>query len=125
MPPGARTGHAESVTGSRWQLISPPDCEQRPVLCTRHNTYVGKLTGFFTSSPVQGMPAIPVMFLIKELDDFIICVKPRRLILAGNQLNLRLIHTVRLNSDARMLADKTAHRRRTAPNFTEDMQVGY
>jgi len=95
------------------------------VRCTQHNTDVGKLTGFFTGSPVQGMPAIAVMFLAKELDEFIICVKRRRLILPGNQLNLRLIHTVRLNSDAGMLADKTAHRRRAAPGFTEDMPVGY
>lgn len=65
------------------------------------------------------------MFQIKELDDFIFCVKRRPLILAGNQLNLRLIHTVRLNSDAGMLADKTAYRRRAAPGFTEDMPVGY
>lgn len=69
------------------------------------------MSGFFTGSPVQGMPAIPVMFLVKELDDFIICVKRRRLILAGNQLNLLLIHTVRLNSDAGTLADRTAHQR--------------
>jgi len=71
------------------------------------------------------MPATPVMFLIKEFDDFIICVERRRLILSGNQLNLRLIHTVRLNSDAGMLADKIAHLRRAAPGFTEDMPVGY
>ncbi|MGC0986550.1 hypothetical protein ACTUSZ_19080 [Pantoea eucalypti] len=69
------------------------------------------MTEFFTGSPVQGMAVIPVMFLVKELDDFIISVKRRRLILAGNQLNLLLLHTVRLNSNAGMLADKTAHRR--------------
>ena len=68
------TGHAEFIAGSGWQLISPPDCEQRPVCCTWHNTDVGKMTEFFTGSPVQGMAVIPVMFLVKELDDFIICV---------------------------------------------------
>ncbi|WP_148709236.1 hypothetical protein [Pantoea agglomerans] len=71
------------------------------------------------------MAAIPVIFLVKELDDFIISVKRRRHILAGYQVNLRLILTARLNSDAGMLADKTAHRRRTAPGFTEDMPVAY
>jgi hypothetical protein len=48
----------------------------------------------FNGTPVQEMAAIPVMFLVKELDDLIICVKRRRLILAGNQLNPRLILTV-------------------------------
>lgn len=78
----------------------------------------------FNGTPVQEMAAIPVMFLVKELDDFINCVKRRRLILAGNQLNLRLILAVRLNPDAGMLADKTAHRRRAAPGFAENIPVG-
>lgn len=79
--------------------------------CIWHNTDVGKVTGFFTGSPVQGMAAIPVMFLVKEFYDFNICVKRRRLILAGYQFILRLNLTVGLNSYAGMLADKTAHRR--------------
>lgn len=64
------------------------------------------------------------MFLVKELDDFIISVKRRRFILAGYQVNLRLILTARLNPDAGILADKTAHRRRAASCFAEDMPVG-
>lgn len=78
----------------------------------------------FTGTPVQGMAAIQVMFLVKELDDLIICVKRRRLILAVNQLNLRLILAMRLNPGAGMFADKTAHRRRAAPGFAEGMPVG-
>ena len=75
------------------------------MFCTRHKTDVGKMIESFTGTPVQGMAAIPVMFLVKEPDDLIICVKRRRRILAGNQFNLRLILAVRLNPDAGMLAD--------------------
>lgn len=64
------------------------------------------------------------MLLVKEFYDFIICLKRRRLILAGYQFNLRLILSVRLIPDAEMLADKTAHQRRAAPDFVEGMPVG-
>lgn len=67
------------------------------MFCIRHNTDVGKMIESFTGTPVQRMAAIPVMFLVKELDYLIICVKRRRLILAGNQLNFRLILAMRLN----------------------------
>lgn len=95
------------------------------MFCTQHNTDIGKMIESFTCTPVQGMTAIPVIFLVKEFYDFIICVKRHRLILAGYQFNLRLILTVRLNPDAEMLDDITAHRRRAAPCFAKGESIGY
>lgn len=77
--------------------------------CAHYNTDVGKMIESFAGAPVQGMAAIPVMFLVKEFYDTFICVKSPRFTLTGDQFNLRLILTVSINPYAETLSDETAH----------------